>query len=134
MSRLVAHGREPRLNTCSTGLPISSVENPGFDYDQGVSGYASVRRADPRTASQIHAALGDAMHVRAVPFALARHGLTGLSRRRNRAAEVVARLTCLSARPNVAVALEAHFARICRIPSRLSLKRHTATRVDDRQS
>jgi SAM-dependent methyltransferase len=39
------------------------VDNPAFDYDKGGGGYTGVRRADPRIASQIHAALGDAAHI-----------------------------------------------------------------------
>jgi SAM-dependent methyltransferase len=39
------------------------LKNPAFDYDQGGSGYAGVRRADPRIATRVHAALGDAAHI-----------------------------------------------------------------------
>ena len=34
-----------------------------FDYEAGGSGYASLRRADPRIERVVHAALGDARTV-----------------------------------------------------------------------
>jgi len=39
------------------------VENPAFNYDQSGRGYSGTRRADPRIAAVIHAALGDAKTV-----------------------------------------------------------------------
>jgi len=39
------------------------MNDPAFDYDHRGHQYASVRRADPRIAAEIHAALGDAKRV-----------------------------------------------------------------------
>jgi SAM-dependent methyltransferase len=39
------------------------VDDPAFNYNEGGHQYASVRRADPRIAAQIHIALGDAKRV-----------------------------------------------------------------------
>jgi SAM-dependent methyltransferase len=43
--------------------PPITVADPAFDYDLGGHQYSSVRRADPRIAARIHAALGGAARV-----------------------------------------------------------------------
>ena len=50
---MVSEGRQPPIH----------VGNPGFDYDGDGQQYATVRRADPRIAGHIQAALGDARTV-----------------------------------------------------------------------
>jgi SAM-dependent methyltransferase len=43
--------------------PPFTVDNPAFNYDQSGHDYSGVRRADPRIAAEIHAALGEAKTV-----------------------------------------------------------------------
>lgn len=43
--------------------PPITVDNPAFNYDQSGHDYSGIRRADPRIAGEIHAALGEAKTV-----------------------------------------------------------------------